>query len=481
MTPESSYVAVLDIGSSRIIATLGCVENGQLHPIVSEKAVLKDEVRRGVIQKVGEVSRIVRELIDKIEQNPSCRCKINQITVGLNAYTLSSSQAISVLNFAEQTEIDESHLNQLCDDAIDAHCPEGKDMIDCFVQDYILDGSRLTQPKGDRCKRIEARYRMVTARPNIQANLEEMLHEARLDDTYIKLGLLASAEAVLSEDDKQRGAVVVDFGAQTTGICIIKEHIVRYLAVLPFGGENITRDLMSLDNLNRDECEKIKCQSGSAIHYSEHNQKDRSMGRSVQELSAKDKDISDIIVARQEEIVENIWAQIRYSSEAPQMLGAGIFMTGGASRMKDLDKLLEKKTQMKVHPCSLKEQLTGSFNISYAEPEYAQTYGLMRLAKPGGCVAVEEPDPQPATENASLFSDEEIPTVEAEKQPRTSAPKQKKQQKSGMKSSPWGGLFGGIKSAMSIEGDVEKPENLSEKSAEPYKKREGFNWLSDED
>ena len=387
MNGVSDYIVAIDLGSTKIIGSLGKKESdGKIRILSMEQVPVNTEVSRGVIHNIEEVSKSVVDLIQLLSDNEASICKIDQVYVGLNGYTIRTEDVSSMICLSGDELLNEGHLDELSDDA-QTQITENLDVMDIFTQEFLVDGKLDLNPVGSMPQRVEGHYKIVGGKSAILKNLETCFERINLQYETI-LGPVASAEAILRPEDKSKGSVAIDFGAETTSICIYKGNLVRYVAVLPFGGSNITKDLLQL-NIDEEEAEIIKLDKGTAIHYSEQIAED-SEENMLEKMSDFDKTANDIMVARLEEIVENIWAQIRYSGIDPLKLTEGIVLTGGTSRILGLTELLKKKTDMAVRIGKSGQYLVPESADLYGEPGYSLAIGLLLLGKEGCCSIPEE-------------------------------------------------------------------------------------------
>lgn len=428
MNPTQSYVAVVDPGSSCIKACLGYKdEQEKIHIVACEQQAVDTEIRRGVIQNVDDVACRIKDLLQRLEQNQVAPCEINRVYVGLNAYTMQTLRGSAINNLNGDEAINETILDNLWEDA-EKSVPENKNVLYHYVQEYRVDGFMSMNPIGERPSSLEGHYKMVIAKPQIFFNMEDCMEKAGVKDLRHLSGILASAEAVLLPEEKNRGVVVIDFGAGTTSICVYKENVVRYVVVLPFGGKNITNDLRQL-NLDFSEAEAMKMQYGTALHYTEkmaaeRKKEENDERRAYREPSDEEKKINEIIVARIEEIVENIWAQIQYSGVPASKFGSGIVITGAASQLKDLSELLFKKTQIPTRLGNTATHLSEDTPKKYDSPEYAQCIGLLMMGEGGAC-KLKSGIVRDTAQQTTLFAKEEMPV-----EPEPLTPEKSKQEKS---------------------------------------------------
>ena len=391
MNGVSDYVVAIDLGSSKIVGCLGKKEvDGKIRILAMEQVPVKTEVSRGVVHNIEEVSKSVQDLIQLLSDNKDYPCKIDQIYVGLNGYTIRTVDINCTTNLSGEELVTERHLDELYDETR-AQVPENLDVMEVFTQEFLLDGKLDLNPVGSMPQRIEGHYKIVGGKSTIMRNLEACLERIPCHHENV-LGPLASAEAILRLEDKSKGSVAIDFGAETTSVCVYKGNLVRYISVLPFGGSNITKDLLQL-NIDDEEAENLKLSKGTALHFEDQDPEERE-DVNLEKTSKFDKEVNDIIVARIEEIVENLWAQIRYSGIEPQKLAEGLVITGGASKLPGLIELLRKKTDMPVRLGNAGEYLTAGNFDQYAKPEFALAIGILLLGKEGCCSACIPVEPE---------------------------------------------------------------------------------------
>ncbi|MBQ7162331.1 MAG: cell division protein FtsA [Bacteroidales bacterium] len=464
MNTDSTYVVVLDVGSSRLLGCLACRQEDKWRILASERREIDTEIRRGVIQKIAEVGGLIREVVDALAVNEVCPCRIDEVYVGLNAYTMQSLFTQSQLELDAEQVVDDKTLEQLWAEALGAALRDDKDNIAHFVQNYVVDGFNTNNPIGERPRKLAGQYKMVVCRSQITRNLEDAFTIAGVNYRQ-KLGILASAEAVLTPEDKDKGVVALDFGAETIGICIWQGSVVRHLSVLPFGGSNITRDLTQL-GMSMAEAETLKCKDGTALHYTELMLRANKNNGKRLDFEPGEKQINEIIVARIEEMVENIWAQIRYSVGTPSLLSSGIVITGGASRLNDLEVLLQHKTGLPVRKGRLESNLVDT-DVNYISEEYAQCVGLLLLSDGPSAYPLPKAEPEEKVQT-DLFGEkveeegrgwgrrksrEEKPKKQREEKPREPKPEKPSEpsEEGKTKSKRFGGfgdLFGKITDVM---------------------------------
>jgi len=385
MNGTADYVMAIDLGSSRIVAGLGKRdESGAIRIIALKQMPSDSEIRRGIVHNIEDVAGTVRKLKEDLSNSQTPPLVVNHVYVGINGYTLRTKDVHVFSQFAGTELFTEQELDELTDQ-IPENLPDDFYPTNVFQQEFLVDGKIDRSPIGTTPKRVDAHFKVVGGNEDVARKTETAFESIKLS-ANLELGPIASAEAVLMPEEKSKGVVCVDFGAETTSICIYKGDLVRYVSVLPFGGRNLTLDLLQL-NLDEEDAESLKLLKGTAQHHTEFE------GVEGEELFTKeDQEINEIMVARIEEIVENIWAQINRSGIEPNKLLSGIVITGGASKLPDLENLIARKTGMLVRKGDASIYLDTTTAAVFGKPENARCIGLLLLGK-DGCFAVVEKEP----------------------------------------------------------------------------------------
>lgn len=433
----------IDLGSTCIKGAIGKKVQGGTELLALSQVPVVSGIRRGVIHNVEVVAKGIVELLDVLLKKTGKTGKIENVYIGINGYSIRTIDITSSTILSGEEILNELHLDTLSDD-IELNVPESLETIDVFPQEFIVDGKVDVNPVGSMPTRVEAHYKVVAGRPMILKNLDTCFKRINLRYEQI-LGPLASAEAILEVEEKNKGVVAVDFGAQTTSVCIYKGNVLRYISVLPFGGINITNDLMQL-NIDLEDAEKLKIEKGIAKHYSEfETNEDQEVETPA--LTEFEKETNEIIVARTEEIVENIYAQIRFSGAEIQKLTAGIVITGGASVLPELDMLLSKKTGMPVRKSNPLQNVISNPDGIEVEPGDALSIGLLLLGKADCCVEaapqVKVVEKAQTVTSQTLADFEDVPEIKKKEKPVPEPKKEKpkKEKTPGRFSSIFKGIF----------------------------------------
>ena len=349
------YVAALEIGSSKITGAVGLFnpEARSLRVVAAEQEESRDSVRYGIIHNPEEVASRVVRIVDRLNANPAVAPRrIEAVFVGLSGRSMRSVASDVKLYFPEETEITGEVLANLRRDASSIRLESNQEILGVVPRSYHIDGMETSSPKGAMGKSISAVYDVVIGRTELKRNI----HRALSDRTGLKVnGLiitpLATADVVLSDEEKRLGCMLVDLGAEITSVSIYRKGALCYYAALPLGGRNITRDLTSL-NMLEEKAEEIKCESGRAIA--------RETPSTIRINGLSYSDVSNLVVARAEEIAANVIEQISYAGLKEKDLPAGIVCIGGGSHLHGMLELLETQSGLNARMGHLPYFITAS-------------------------------------------------------------------------------------------------------------------------
>ncbi len=337
---QSTDIAAIEIGSSNIkgaVATLDHV-TGELTVIAREQTPTAGCVRYGWINNVEEVCRLIEQTIDRLESNPRVApARIRAVYVAVGGRSLKSSVHEVKLRLDDERKITADTLAKLARDARESFVTD-KDILDVFPRKFVIDSGTISNPIGSYSRNLSATYNIITCRPQMMRNLNRVFDalRSRLHPAGIIIRPLAEADLVLTSDDRRVGCAMVDVGSDTTTVLIYKEGVLRYLATIPIGSHNITRDIASL-GVTLERAEAYKLNNGDACNPS--------IAASTDAFAEQ---ADSMVRARAGEIVANIVANIGYADMRATDLPAGIVLIGGGSYLRNFERLLAEESGMKV-------------------------------------------------------------------------------------------------------------------------------------
>jgi cell division protein FtsA len=377
---NSDIVVGLDIGTTKICAIVGLrTEHGKIQVLGMGKAESAG-VSRGVVTNIEKTIKGIKLAIE--EASAKSNCDISEVVVGIAGQHIKSLQhrGIIVRNSTED-EISRADVDRLIEDMYRLAMPPGEKIIHVLPQEFTVDNEQgILEPIGMSGIRLEANFHVITGQITAANNIVKCIDRAGLLATDMVLEPLASADAVLSDEEKEAGVVLVDIGGGTSDIAIFYEGIIRHTAVIPFGGNSITEDIREGCAVMKNTAEALKVKFGSALADENKDEEVISIqglkGREPKEVSVKN--LAYIIQARMEEILEQVKYEIQASGfEKKIRAGAGIVVTGGGAQLKHMTQLVEYITGIDARIGYPNEHLAKTNFDDIKSPMYSTGIGLV--------------------------------------------------------------------------------------------------------
>lgn len=378
MNRKEQYVAAIDIGTTKIVAIVGTKnENGKIEILGLSKAPSKG-VKRGVVLNIEETVNAIQKTVEDVQARSGI--SFSEVFVGIAGQHIKSLKTRGyIMREAFEDEIKKEEVFKLIEDMYKIHVDIGEEIIHVIPQVFIVDNETgIKSPIGICGRRLEANFHIVIGQVAAAKNIEKCIRKADLTVKDMILEPLASADAVLTEDEKEAGVALVDIGGGTTDVAVYYDNTIRHTAVIPFGGNVVTKDIKEGCAILQRHAEQLKIQYGSALGDIAPEDKVVSIpgigGRDPKEISFKS--LAYIIQSRMEEIIDIVNFEIQNSGFADK-LSAGIVITGGGAMLKHLPQLMKFKTAMDVRIGYPNENLAGTARNEINQPMYATSVGLV--------------------------------------------------------------------------------------------------------
>ena len=390
------FIVAIELGSSKVTGIAG---KKNLDGSISVLAVVKEDsssfIRKGIVYNINQTVQCISNIVKKL--SAALKSEIAQVYVGVGGQSIRSVKNVIVKDLPGDTIVSQDMVNELMDYNRNMSYQD-QEILDAATQEYKVDNQLQLDPVGIQCARLEGNFLNILWRKAFYRNLNKCFDTAEVAIAEMYLAPLALADSVLSDAEKRSGCVLVDLGADTTTISVYYKNILRHLVVIPLGGNNITKDIASLQ-MDEATAEKMKLKYGCA--YTENSDIDNSLTYPIdEERSVEARKFIEIVEGRLQEIIENVWYQVP-SEYADRLLG-GIILTGGGSNMKDIDKAFRNHTHVeKIRVAKFVTQ-----TITSANPDINAHNGMMNtvlgiLAKGDmNCAGEETP------EHGDLFDNE---------------------------------------------------------------------------
>lgn len=378
MINKEQIVGAIDIGTTKIVTIIGKRnDSGRLEILAMAKTESKG-VKRGVVQNIEETVSAITKTVEEAELKAGV--KLTEVFVGIAGQHIRSIKNRGYINRnSYEDEITRDDIKMLENDMRKIPIDVGEEIIHVIPQSYIVDNEPgVKAPVGMSGKRLEANFHIVVAQIASAKNIEKCVNRAGLKVKCLMLEPLASSEAVLTADEKEAGVALVDIGGGTTDIAVYYDDIIRHTAVIPFGGNVITKDIKEGCAILQRQAELLKIQFGSALGDLAEEDKVVSIagiaGREPKEISFKS--LAYIIQSRMEEILDAVSFEIENSGYMDK-LSAGIVLTGGGALLKHLPQLVKFKTGMDVRIGYPNEHLAANVTADINYPTFSTAIGLV--------------------------------------------------------------------------------------------------------
>ncbi len=374
---EGKIIVGLDIGTTKVACIVGQKsDNGKIE-ILGYGKTISTGVRRGVVTNIFDTVEAIKTAVKQASDQAGV--EINRVSVGIAGQHIKSLQHRGVMmRDNHETEITEAELERLRNDTFKINMTPGEEIIDVIRQDTYVDGELATNPVGMLGSKIEANFHVIIGQTSAAKNIIKCIQSAGLEMDYMILEPIASAQAVLDEEEKDAGVVLVDIGGGTTDIAIFKDKKIQHTAVIPFGGNIITDDICTGCSIIKHYAEEVKVKFGSALASENRDDEVVSIpgirGRDPKEISFKN--LAHIIQARLEEIFELVNYEIQKAKSDNQLI-AGIVLTGGGAMMRHIQQLAEFKTGLEVRIGYPNEHLNQTEMKELSSPMYSTGIGIV--------------------------------------------------------------------------------------------------------
>lgn len=326
------FIVAIELGSSKITGIAGKKNSDGS---ISILAVVKEDstscIRKGVVFNIDKTVLCLTNIIKKLET--TLKTNIARVYVGVGGQSIRSVKNVIIKDLPADTVVSQDMINELMDANRSMTYAE-QEILDAATQEYKVDALYQLDPVGIPCSRLEGNFLNILWRKTFYKNLNQCLNKAGVEIAELYLAPLALADAVLTETEKRTGCVLIDLGADTTTVLVYYKNILRHLAVIPLGGENITKDITSL-LMEDSQAEQMKLKYASA--YTDNSDIDDNKKYPIdQDRKVDSRKFIEIVESRLQEIIENVFYQI--PNEYADKLIGGIILTGGGSNMPNIEK-----------------------------------------------------------------------------------------------------------------------------------------------
>ena len=324
-------VVGLDVGTHKICTLVGEVRPEDIY-VVGVGIEPSAGMKKGVVSDVKALTTAIASSVHKAEK--SSGYDINRAFVSVAGSHISSLTSRGMTGIMGQRSVQPEDLDKAMEAARAIAIPHNREVLHVVPRSYTLDGQEgVRSPIGMHCFRLEVDAHIITASSTSLANLEDAVESAGVFVDRFILNPLAAGDAVLTEQEREMGVVVIDIGGGTTDLAVFIDGTVWHTAVIPIGGDHVTQDITYWMRVPFGLAEQVKQQRGHANMHSVSELERfpvEPFGGDIQQISRRE--LSMVIEARVEEMFEMVQKEIKRSGYAG-LLRAGAVITGGSSQM----------------------------------------------------------------------------------------------------------------------------------------------------
>ena len=376
--PNGAYMVGLDIGTTKISVIIGRKNQYGKLEILGTGRALSNGVARGIVANIDKTVASIIEAVDEAKQKSGV--EINDVFVGIAGQHIKSLQHRGeIVRDNIDIEIAKADIAKLKSNMFKLITIPGEEVIHVIPQEYTVDGEDgIQDPKGMSGVKLEANFHVITAQVGAVRNIIRCVEKAGLSTKELVLEPFASAVATLDEDELREGVALVDIGGGTTDVAIFLDNIIRHTAVIPFGGNVITKDIKTGLEILEKQAELLKIKFGSAMYTEDQENVMVSIpglrGRHPKEIAVKT--LSEIIGSRYKEIIDLVYHEIKVSGYENKLM-TGIVMTGGGSQIRNLKQLVAFITGRETRIGYPDEHLGAESKDVVVSPMYSTGVGLV--------------------------------------------------------------------------------------------------------
>lgn len=402
----TDFIAAIELSSSRISGMAGQKNvDGSINVMAYAYEDARLFIRKGLIFNIDKAKAALSSVIRQLEVQLGS--SIAKVYVGIGGQSMRTVKNEINREVTGEDKISQTLIDQICDENRDYPIAD-MCILDFEPQEYNIDGKLVTEPVGVTGQHLTARFLNVVARATMRKNLEQSFEEAHVETADMFIIPRALSHSVLTVDELRAGCALVDFGAETTTVTVFKNNLMRYLAVIPLGGNAITKDLATLQ-IEEEEAERLKLDYANFIP--EDNEAEEKTITLTDGRAVPASQVCDIIESRVEEIMANVWNQIQLSGFEDKLL-QGVVFTGGACKLPGLEDAFKKVSHIeKIRKAlSAQQRLEGTTASINKDGNTNALIGLLCMGNEN--CRKPEPRPEPKVvvehpETADMFAEDE--------------------------------------------------------------------------
>jgi len=373
---RDNILASIDVGSSKICTLVGEVTPESDLRILGVGVTPAQGVKKGMVDNIQEATEAIASSVEKAERSSGSRVLAAHVSISGNHVNSLNTRGIATIPGRERP-ITKQDIDRAVEEAQALNLPTNREVLHVLPRFFVVDGQEhVSDPVGMYGQRLDMETHIVSGSLTAVQNLTQCVESAGVQVEALVLSPLASAQAVLEDEEKRQGIIVADIGGGTTGIAVFVDGAVFHTSVLPVGGYHLTHDLVAGLRAPFTSVEDLKTEYGSAMpsQVNPEEMVELEAFGSQRQKEVSRRRVAEILQARVEEILEMIYIDAKRAG-FDEMVAAGLVLTGGSASLPGIDELAEQVLRMPVR-VGLPRGIHGLAD-SLNSPAYAASVGLL--------------------------------------------------------------------------------------------------------
>jgi cell division protein FtsA len=372
--PDQTVIVAIDIGTTKVCVLIGELERGGAN-VIGIGSAPSDGLRKGVVIDIDRTVRSVTTAVEEAERMSGY--KVRSAFVGVSGSHISSQNSRGMVAISGHRDVGHDDTLRAIEAARAVNIPNTREILHVIPRGYVVDGQAgVRDPIGMTAVRLEVETHIVTAATTSVQNLSKCVQRAGVEIDELVLAPLATAEAVLTDEDRELGVALLDMGGDTTDVAVFQEGSIVHAATIPIGGRSVTSDLGIVLRVAPDSAETIKLRHGTALPLEvdpDEVVQITSIGEDLPHGVTR-RHIAEIVQSRIRELLDLAAAEIE-AAGATNRLQAGLVLTGGASLLPGLGRAARDQLGMAARVTGPRG--LGGLTDQISTPQYAASSGLL--------------------------------------------------------------------------------------------------------
>ncbi len=372
-------IGAIDVGTTKVCTIMADVTSGGAPRILGVGVAPSQGMQKGLVVNVNEAKESIRQSVRQAEKTAGY--KLESAYIGITGRHISSMNTRGVIAITRNDQlVRPEDLKRVLDVAQAVKVPNDRKLLHIIPRTYAVDGQEgVKNPVGMHGFRLDVETHIITAAVTSIQNLTKCIRGLGLDIDDLILEPLASAEAVLSDEEKHNGVLLADIGGGTTDIAVFKDNSIYHTSILPVAGYQLTSDISVGMGLSFDMAEEMKKKYGNVMPTEDKEAKDSTITEDGHSISYRD--LSDIIRIRVEELLRLIVLELP-RHDFQKLIPAGMVLTGGTANLPGIDVMGSALLRMPVR-IGLPTNVFGIVDV-LRDPAYATGVGLLLWGQKSG-------------------------------------------------------------------------------------------------